>query len=128
MSITPPPYALNALDPHLSWRALVAHCGNQQAADVAKTRALSQHTPLEAASLEDILLSSARTDMVLFNASAQAWNHEFYWRSMRRGGGSEVRGSSAKVIEELFRIQRALSQQFVTVTGISRQWLRMTRA
>jgi len=40
MSITPPPYALNALDPHLSWRALVAHCGNQQAARVAKTRAL----------------------------------------------------------------------------------------
>jgi Fe-Mn family superoxide dismutase len=130
MSITLPPLpcALNALDPNLSRRALIAHCGNQQAADVAKTRALIQQTPLESASREDIMLSSAHQDTVLFSASTQAWNHEFYWRSMRRRDGSEVRGSSAKVIEESFGGQRALSQQFVTVAGISGQWLGMARA
>ena len=54
MSITLPPlpYALDALEPHLSRRTLAAHHGHHQAAYVAKTRALIQHTPLEAASLE----------------------------------------------------------------------------
>jgi Fe-Mn family superoxide dismutase len=119
MSITLPPlpYALDALEPHLSRRTLAAHHGHHQAAYVAKTRALIQHTPLEAASLEDIVLSSAQQDTALFNASAQAWNHEFYWRSMRPGGGGDARGASAQLIEESFGSQRAFNQQFVSVAG-----------
>ena len=119
MSITLPPlpYALDALEPHISRRTLAAHHGNHHAAYVAKTRALIQHTPLEAASLEDVVRSSAQQDTALFNASAQAWNHEFYWRSMRPGGGGDARGASAQLIEESFGSQRAFSQQFVTVAG-----------
>jgi Fe-Mn family superoxide dismutase len=119
MSITLPPlpYALDALEPHLSRRTLAAHHGHHQAAYVAKARALIQHTPLEAASLEDVVLSSAQQDTALFNASAQAWNHEFYWRSMRPGGGGDARGASAQLIEESFGSQRAFNQQFVSVAG-----------
>jgi Fe-Mn family superoxide dismutase len=119
MSITlsPLPYALDALEPHLSRRALAAHHGHHQAAYVAKTRALIQHTPLEAASLEDVVLSSAPQDTALFNASTQAWNHEFYWRCLRPGGGGDARGAIAQLIEESFGSQRAFSQQFVTAAG-----------
>jgi Fe-Mn family superoxide dismutase len=119
MSITLPPlpYALDALEPHLSRRTLAAHHGHHQAAYVAKTRALIQHTPLEAASLEDVVLSSAPQDTALFNASTQAWNHEFYWRCLRPGGGGDARGAIAQLIEESFGSQRAFSQQFVTAAG-----------
>ena len=120
MSITLPtlPYALDALEPHLSRRTLAVHHGNHHAAYVAKTRALIQRTPLEFASLEDIVLSpSAEQDKALFNASAQAWNHEFYWQSMRPGGGGEARGAIAELIEESFGTPRAFSQQFVTLAG-----------
>jgi superoxide dismutase, Fe-Mn family len=119
MSITLPPlpYALDALEPHLSRRTLATHHGNHHGAYVAKTRALIQRTPLESASLEDVVRSSAQQDQVLFNASAQAWNHEFYWRSMCPGGGGEARGAIAQLIEESFGSQRAFSQQFVTVAG-----------
>jgi superoxide dismutase, Fe-Mn family len=119
MSITLPslPYALDALEPHLSRRTLAVHHGSHHAAYVAKTRALIQHTPMETASLEDVVLSSAEQNKGLFNASAQAWNHEFYWRSMRPGGGGEARGAITQLIEESFGTQKAFSQRFITVAG-----------
>ena len=120
MSITLPPlpYALETLEPHLSRRTLAVHHGNHHAAYVAKTRALIERTPLESASLEDIVRSSSTAqDQRLFNASAQAWNHEFYWHCMRPGGGGEARGAIAELIEESFGTQRAFSQQLVTVAG-----------
>ena len=120
MSITLPPlpYVLEALEPYISRRTLAAHHGHHHAAYVTKTRTLIQRTPLESASLEDIVLSSAeQQDKSLFNASAQAWNHEFYWRSMRPGGGGEARGAIAALIEQSFGSHRAFSQQFVTAAG-----------
>ena len=120
MSITLPslPYALDALEPHLSRRTLSVHHGNHHAAYVAKTRALIERSPLESASLEEIVCSpSAKQDQRLFNAAAQAWNHEHYWQSMRPGGGGEARGAIAELIEESFGTQRAFSQQLVTVAG-----------
>jgi Fe-Mn family superoxide dismutase len=119
MSITqlPLPYALEALEPHLSRRTLAAHYGHHHAAYVAKTRTLIQRTPLETASLEEVVLSSAGENEALFNASAQAWNHEFFWKCLRPGGGGEARGAIAPLIEESFGSQRAFSQQFVAAAG-----------
>jgi len=120
MSITLPPlpYALEALEPYISRRTLAAHHGHHHDSYVAKTCKLIQRTPLESASLEDIVRSSAeQQDKKLFNASAQAWNHEFYWRSMRPGGGGEARGAIAGLIEKSFGSYGAFSQQFATVAG-----------
>jgi Fe-Mn family superoxide dismutase len=111
------PYALEALEPHLSRHTLSAHHDHHHAAYVAKTRALVQGTALESASLEDIVLSSAGNNVPLFNAAAQAWNHELYWKSMSPAGGGEARGQVAQMIEEAFGSQRAFSQQFVAAAG-----------
>jgi Fe-Mn family superoxide dismutase len=54
MSLTLPalPYALDALEPHISRRTLTAHHGYHHAAYVDKTRALVRGTPLESASID----------------------------------------------------------------------------
>jgi Fe-Mn family superoxide dismutase len=119
MTITLPalPYALDALEPHLSRQTLAAHHGHHHAAYVAKTRALIQGTSLESASLEDIVLSSVGRNSALFNASAQAWNHAFYWRSMTPGGGGEAHGKVAQLIEEGFGSQQTFSQHFVAAAS-----------
>jgi Fe-Mn family superoxide dismutase len=96
---------------------LAVHHGNHHAAYVAKTRALVQRADLESASLEEIVRSSAPRDQALFNAAAQAWNHEFYWKSMRRSGGGEAKGAIAGLIEESFGSQKAFSQHFITAAG-----------
>ncbi|MEP7244060.1 MAG: superoxide dismutase [Gammaproteobacteria bacterium] len=107
------PYALDALEPHVSRRTLATHYGHHHAAYVAKTRALIQRTPLESASLEEVVVASAQQDRKLFNVAAQAWNHEFLWQSMRPGGGGEAGGAIAPLIEESFGSHRLFSQQFV---------------
>ena len=119
MNVTLPalPYALDALEPHISRRTLAAHHGHHHAAYVAKTRALVKGTSLESASLEDIVLSSAASNVALFNAAAQAWNHALYWRSMIPGGGGDAHGQIAPMIVEAFGSQRAFSQQFVTAAA-----------
>lgn len=117
ITLPPLPYALDALEPHLSRHTLAAHHGHHHAAYVAKTGALVQGTPLESASLEDIVLSSAGSNVALFNAAAQAWNHALYWRSMIPGGGGEAHGHIAQMIEEAFGSQRAFSQQFVAAAA-----------
>jgi len=61
--------------------------------------------------------SAEQQDKKPFNATAQAWNHEFYWRSMRPGGGGEARGAIAALIDQSFGSHRAFSQQFVTAAS-----------
>lgn len=118
MSVTLPPlpYALDALEPHVSRRTLATHHGRHHAAYVEKTRSLVQRTGLEGASLEEIVLSSAAGSK-LFNAAAQAWNHAFLWHSMSPGGGGVAHGAIAALIEESFGGHTAFSQEFVTVAS-----------
>jgi Fe-Mn family superoxide dismutase len=117
LTLPPLPYALDALEPLLSRHTLAAHHGHHHAAYVAKARALVQRTPLESAELEDIILSSASQDRRLFNASAQAWNHTFFWYSMRPGGGGPANGAIAELIEQAFGSQNAFNQQFVAIAS-----------
>jgi superoxide dismutase, Fe-Mn family len=116
LTLPPLPYALDALEPHVSRRTLATHHGRHHAAYVEKTRALVQRTDREDATLEEIVLSSA-IGSPLFNAAAQAWNHAFLWHSMCPGGGGAASGAIARLIEESFGGQTAFSQQFVTVAG-----------
>ena len=117
LTLPPLPYALEALEPSISRRTLSAHHGNHHAAYVEKTRSLTQRTPLESAPLEEVVRASASQGGALFNAAAQAWNHAFYWNSLRPGGGGEAQGPMAERIEECFGNQRTFSQQFVTMAG-----------
>lgn len=108
------PYALDALEPHLSRQTLSLHYGRHHAGYVEKTRKLVQGSPLESAALEQIVQSSsASPDRRLFNSAAQAWNHGFYWNSMRAKGGGEARGPVARLITESFGSHQAFSQEFI---------------
>ena len=130
LSLPPLPYALDALEPHVSRHTLATHHGRHHAAYVEKTRRLVRHTPLESASLEQVVRASSQLpDRSLYNAAAQAWNHAFLWKSMRPGGGGEARGPVAALIEETFGSQRAFGQEFVTVAGdhFGSGWTWLTR-
>ena len=76
------PYPSDALEPHISARTLAHHHGKHHRAYVDKTNAL---TGGAGGTLEEIIVRSAGdpSKKVLFNNAAQAWNHAFYWRSLR---------------------------------------------
>ena len=93
------PYALDALQPFISARTLQIHHGKHHRAYVDKTNALTGNA---AGSLEEIIVRAAgdSSKKALFNNAAQAWNHAFYWQSLKPAGG-RVPGEFAKFVEEL---------------------------
>jgi Fe-Mn family superoxide dismutase len=78
------PYAYDALEPHISARTLQIHHRRHHRAYVEKTNALLGSG---GGTLEQIITRSAgdASKRALFNNAAQAWNHAFYWRSLRPG-------------------------------------------
>jgi Fe-Mn family superoxide dismutase len=117
LNLPPLPYAVDALEPYISRRTLAAHHGHHHAAYVEKTRSLTRTTRLEFADLEQVVIASTAADAALFNASAQAWNHTFFWYSMRRDGGGAPHGEIAALIERTFGSHDAFSQQFISAAS-----------
>jgi Fe-Mn family superoxide dismutase len=103
MPITLPklPYALDALQPHVSARTLEFHHGKHHKAYVDKTNELIAGTDLENRPIEEIVARSAAdpSRKTLFNQSAQVWNHTFFWHSMKPKGGGAPKGDVARRIE-----------------------------
>ncbi|MGH8495286.1 MAG: superoxide dismutase [Gammaproteobacteria bacterium] len=114
LKLPPLPYALDALEPHISPLTLSLHHGRHHAGYVERARQLVQGTPLESAPLERVVLfSDADPDRALFNAAAQAWNHDFYWHSMRARGGGKPHGEIARLVAESFGSHEAFCQAFI---------------
>ena len=98
------PYAPDALAPHISERTISFHYGKHHAAYVTAVNEMTAGTPHADVSLEALVrsLSPGGHTSKLFNAAAQAWNHDFYWRSMTPGGGGEPDGGLAAAMSASF--------------------------
>lgn len=84
--LEPLPYPRDALAPHLSSETLSLHHGKHHAGYVKKLNALVADTPDANSDLE-CLVRTAKGP--IFDNAAQIWNHDFYWRSMKPGGGGQ---------------------------------------
>jgi Fe-Mn family superoxide dismutase len=85
------PYEENALEPVISARTLSFHHGKHHAGYVIKLNQLVEGSIYAGRPLDEVVKKSAEDPAAktVFNNAAQAWNHDFYWRSMRpRGGGT----------------------------------------
>jgi superoxide dismutase, Fe-Mn family len=80
-TLPPLPYALDALAPHMSRETLEYHHDKHHQAYVTQLNVLIKDTQYAALSLEDIVKKAPAGS--LFNNAAQAWNHAFFWKSMR---------------------------------------------
>jgi Fe-Mn family superoxide dismutase len=63
----------------------------------------------------------------LFNNVAQSWNHNFYWHSMKPGGGGEPHGMLAEKIKEDFgsydKLMGEMEKAAMTTFGSGWAWL-----
>jgi Fe-Mn family superoxide dismutase len=110
------PYALNALEPHISATTLEVHHGKHHRAYVDKTNQLIAGTEFERRSLDEVVAATARQKKYqsLFNNAAQAWNHGFYWNSMSPGAGGEPSGAIADRLAVDFQSFGAFREAFKT--------------
>ncbi|MGV3654694.1 MAG: superoxide dismutase [Fe] [Noviherbaspirillum sp.] len=93
--LPPLPYAMDALQPHISKETLEFHYGKHHQAYVTNLNNLIKGTEYENASLEDIIKKSSGG---VFNNAAQVWNHTFYWNCMKPNGGGAPAGKLADAI------------------------------
>src|SRR5574340_1053698 len=103
------PYALDALQPHMSKETFEFHYGKHHQAYVTNLNNLVKGTEFETMSLEDIIRKSAGG---MFNNAAQIWNHTFYWHSLSPQGGGKPAGDLAKAIDAKFGSFDEFKKQF----------------
>jgi Fe-Mn family superoxide dismutase len=105
------PYDYDALQPVISAATLKLHHGAHHRGYVDKLNRLLKGSELAGASLEEIIARSSAG--AIFNNAAQAWNHAFYWRSLRpKAQGSGPQGALAARIEAAFGSQQRFRELF----------------
>ncbi len=107
--LPPLPYATEALEPHISRRTLVTHHGRHHQAYVDKVNATVRDTSQSGWSLERLVKEASGA---LFNNAAQAWNHEFYWHSLRPAGGPQPPADLSAAIQRSFGSLGGLQHAF----------------
>lgn len=129
--LPPLPYAENALAPIISQTTIEFHYGKHHRAyvDTVNKLATGPYAPM---SLQEIVIATAEDpgQTALFNAAAQAWNHTFYWNSMRPGGGGQPKGKLMERIDADFGSWETLHDRLVQAAmgqfGSGWAWLVMT--
>ncbi len=118
------PYAIDALQPHISRETLEYHHGKHHQAYVNNLNNLIKGTEFQEQKLEDIIKKSSGG---IFNNAAQIWNHTFYWNCLSPKGGGNPSGNLAKAIESKFGsfddFKKQFSQTAATLFGSGWAWL-----
>jgi Fe-Mn family superoxide dismutase len=102
--LPPLPYDYTALEPAISKTTLEFHHDKHHAGYVTKYNAAVEGTEFDSKPIEDVIKAVAgdESKTPIFNPGAQAWNHTFYWNSMKPNGGGTPPGELAQKIEADF--------------------------
>lgn len=79
------PYAFAALEPYIDARTMEIHYGKHHAKYVSETQALLEKQPVSAKTAEELFATISTADAKLRNNAGGAWNHNFFWQSMKPG-------------------------------------------
>jgi superoxide dismutase, Fe-Mn family len=126
---SPLPYAEEALEPYMSAMALHFHYGRHHAAYVAAANALMAETGVEASTPRQVIMKTAGNShhQALFDNAAQAWNHDFFFRCLKPGGGLPPAGELAEKIDAAFgsfgQFRTAFIDAATAVFGSGWTWL-----
>jgi Fe-Mn family superoxide dismutase len=120
------PYDYEALAPYMSAKTLHLHHDKHHQAYVTNLNNLIEGTEFAGKSLEEIVTGSYgdAAKQGIFNNAGQHWNHNLFWRIMKKGGGGNPVGELAKRIDDAFGSFEAFKEQFKTagVTQFGSGW------
>ena len=103
ITLPPLPYDYAALEPVISSATMKLHHGAHHRAYVDKLNAAIRGSELDGLDLEAIVRRGALSGPAVFNNAAQAWNHAFFWRSLRpRAQAGAPRGALAARLDADF--------------------------
>ena len=108
------PYAADALEPHISAQTLGLHHGKHHKAYIDALNTLLADSPLAGLPLEQVIQQAhdEAAHRTIFNNAAQSWNHDFFWKSMKPGGGGPPDGDLKVLIEHDIGDGEAFAEAF----------------
>ena len=125
--LPPLPYEDNELAPVISAKTTGFHYGKHHRGYVDTLNRLIKGTEFSDISLEEIISSTAGRPehSAIFNNAAQIWNHTFYWRSLRPGGGGKPAPVLMKRIENSFGDMEACRKDLLNaaITQFGNGWV-----
>jgi len=119
ISQEPLPYRADALEPHISTETMNVHYGKHHAGYVATANRLLKNSPFGGKSSVEILNLTAEKEeyAAIFNNVAQAWNHAFFWKILKPGGGGAPTGRLAEEIDTAFGSFDRFKKTFTSAAG-----------
>jgi Fe-Mn family superoxide dismutase len=127
--LPPLPYGQGALQPVISGKTVGLHYGKHHKGYVDKLNELVGGTEFAGMALEQIVTGTAgrAESSEIFECAAQAWNHAFYWKSMRpNGGGAPPSALKQRIIHDFGSVdacRKALAAAAVSQFGSGWAWL-----
>jgi Fe-Mn family superoxide dismutase len=116
LSLPPLPYEQSALQPVISANTLSFHYGKHHKTYVDTLNKLIAGTEFSDMPLEKIIrvTASQAEHAAIFNNAAQAWNHTFYWHSLKAKGGGEPPATLKRLMESSFGGADACKKELAT--------------
>jgi Fe-Mn family superoxide dismutase len=129
IALPPLPFDQGALAPVISANTLSFHYGKHHKTYVDTLNKLIVGTEFADMPLENIIRAAARQPdhATIFNNAAQAWNHTFYWNSLKPKGGGEPPSELKSLMQTSFgsvdQCKKELSKAAVAQFGSGWAWL-----
>ena len=107
------PYDMDALEPHVSAETLSYHYDKHHRGYVSKLNKQIDGTAYEGLPLEQVIVNARnKADIGVLNNAAQAWNHDFLWKSMSPNGGGSPDGALKQLLDGAFKDTDGFKAEF----------------
>jgi Fe-Mn family superoxide dismutase len=122
--LAPLPFAKNALEPWIGERTVELHYEKHHRGYVEKLNGIAEKDASARIPLEALV---RRAEGEVAQLAGQVWNHDFYWRGLRPGGGGKPVGALLACLDAAFggfaSCQRRLAEAANVHFGSGWAWL-----
>ena len=111
-TLSPLPYAHDALEPHIDTLTMQIHHGKHHQAYVDNLNKAIAGTDNENKSLEQLVAHAGAISAAVRNNGGGHWNHTFFWESLAPNAGGEPSGELADAINTAFESFEEMKTKF----------------
>lgn len=113
-TLSPLPYAYDALEPHIDTLTMQIHHGKHHQAYIDNLNKAIAGTEYENKSLVEIIANADKISAAVRNNGGGHWNHSFFWESLAPNAGGAPTGELADAINTNFGSFDEFKTKFAT--------------
>ncbi|MEY3590448.1 MAG: hypothetical protein RLZZ466_968 [Bacteroidota bacterium] len=118
-TLSPLPYAHEALEPHIDTLTMQIHHGKHHQAYVDNLNKAIAGTPHENKSIEQLVKEAGSISAAVRNNGGGHWNHTFFWENLAPQAGGQPSGKLADAINAAFGSFTSFQEKFAAA-GMTR--------